>query len=119
MLEILEERKSSTVLDEQRDLMSNWIHASMAGDKSSGKEPTLTQREILGNVFTFLIAGTILFLNSSRTDPRQKGTKPRRIPSLLHWPYCQFTKRNKRSSISTSTLWYLRAAFPYVTRAFV
>jgi cytochrome P450 len=62
MLEMLEERKSSTELDERRDLMSNWIRASIAGEKSAGKESALTQRDILGNVFTFLVAGTLLAL---------------------------------------------------------
>ena len=62
MLEMLEERKSSTVLDEKKDLMSNWIHASMTGDNSAGKEAKLNEREILGNVFTFLVAGTVLAL---------------------------------------------------------
>jgi hypothetical protein len=59
MLEMLEERKSSTVLDERRDLMSNWIRGSMGGDKSAGKEPVFSQRDILGNIFTFLVAGIV------------------------------------------------------------
>ena len=59
---MLEERKSCTVLDERRDLMSNWIRASMAGERSAGKEPALTQEDILGNVFVFLIAGALLVL---------------------------------------------------------
>lgn len=84
MLEMLEERKSSTILDEKRDLMSNWIHASMAGEESTGKEPSLTREDILGNMFTFLVAGTHLALVSLRTDLRQKGTKPRRILLLSH-----------------------------------
>ena len=42
--------------------MSNWIHASMAGEKSVGKEPTLNQRDILGNIFVFLVAGALLAL---------------------------------------------------------
>ena len=62
MLEMLDERKSSTVLDERRDLMSNWIHASMAEERSVGKEPSLTQQDILGNMFIFLIAGALLAL---------------------------------------------------------
>ena len=62
MLEMLEERKCSTASDEKRDLMSNWIHASMAGEKSVGKEPTLNQRDILGNIFVFLVAGALLAL---------------------------------------------------------
>jgi cytochrome P450 len=69
MLEMLEERKSSTVLDEKRDLMSNWIHASKAGEESAAKEPSLTQQDILGNIFTFLVAGTLLVLVSLSTDP--------------------------------------------------
>ena len=60
MLEMLEERKSSTVLDEKRDLMSNWIHASMTEERSVGKESALTQEDILGNIFIFLIAGALL-----------------------------------------------------------
>ena len=48
--------------------MSNWIHASMSGGNSAANEPSLTQQDILGNVFTFLIAGTLLALVSLRTD---------------------------------------------------
>ena len=62
MLEMLEERESSTVSDEKRDLMSNWVHASMAGERSVGKEPTLNQQDILGNIFVFLIAGALFAL---------------------------------------------------------
>lgn len=64
MLEMIEERKSSTALDERRDLMSNWIHASMTEDKSAGKEAKLNQQEILGNIFVFLVAGTVIPLVS-------------------------------------------------------
>ncbi|SRR5258706_13499482 len=73
MLEMLEERKSSTVLDEKRDLMSNWIHASMAGGNSIGKEPKLNQRDILGNIFVFLVAGALLALVFPCTDLWKKG----------------------------------------------
>ena len=59
---MIEERESSTVLDEKRDLMSSWIRASMTGDKSAGKDATLTQRDILGNIFVFLVAGTVISL---------------------------------------------------------
>ena len=59
---MIEERQSTTVLDEKKDLMSNWIHASMTEEKSAGKEPALTQQDILGNIFVFLIAGALLVL---------------------------------------------------------
>ena len=82
MLEMLEERKSSTVLDEKRDLMSNWIRASMAEERSLGKVSALSQQDILGNVFIFLIAGALLlvlvFSLYVLIDPSKKGTKLRR-----------------------------------------
>lgn len=77
MLEMIEERKTSTGLDEKRDLMSNWIHASMGADRSGGKEPTLTEREILGNIFTFLVAGGVAIVPfiyiTFETDLGEKG----------------------------------------------
>ena len=120
MLEMIEERKSSTVSDEKRDLMSNWIHASMAGGKSVGKEPTLDQRDILGNIFVFLIAGALLALVFIPcTDLSKKDMKLRHILWLLHWRCCQFIKTSKRSSTNTSALWCLRVAFLYGTGVFV
>jgi len=53
MLEMIEERKSSAVLEERRDLLSNLIRASL--DSQKGFE--FTHRDLLGNVFVFMLAG--------------------------------------------------------------
>ena len=84
--------------------MSNWIHASMAGEKWTGKELSLTQQDILGNMFIFLIAGRFLALVSLSTDLWHKGTKLRRILLHPHWRCCPFIKTSKRNSTSTSAL---------------
>ena len=56
MLEMIENRKDSVVLEERRDLMSNMIRASM--EKSAPqKDFTFTHRDLLGNIFVFLVAG--------------------------------------------------------------
>ena len=115
MLEMIDERKTATVLDEKKDLMSNWIHASMAEEKSAGKEPALTQQDILGNIFVFLIAGAFVVLVLPSINPWKKGTKLRRILWLRHWRCCLYITTSKRSSTSTFALWCLRVVFLYVT----
>ena len=56
MLEMIENRKGSAVLEERRDLMSNMIRASME-ESTPQKDFTFTRRDLLGNIFVFLIAG--------------------------------------------------------------
>jgi len=56
----------------------------MAGEKSTGKEPSLTQQGILANVFIFLIASRFLAFVSLSTNLWYKGTKLRRILLLPH-----------------------------------
>ena len=56
MLEMIENRKGSAVLEERRDLMSNMIRASME-ETAPQKDLTFTQRDLLGNIFNFLVAG--------------------------------------------------------------
>jgi len=58
MLEMIEDRKGSAVLEERRDLMSNLIRASMEkGDPR--KEFNFTPRDVVGNIATFLVAGKL------------------------------------------------------------
>ena len=59
MVEMIEERKSSAVLEERRDLLSNLIRASLEKDESQ-KDVEFTHRDLLGNIFVFLIAGKLL-----------------------------------------------------------
>ena len=56
MLEMIESRKGSVVLDERRDLMSNMIRASME-KTAPQKDFHFTHRDLLGNIFVFLVAG--------------------------------------------------------------
>ena len=56
MLEMIENRKGSAVLEERQDLMSNMIRASMR-ETGPQKDFTFTRRDLLGNIFVFLIAG--------------------------------------------------------------
>jgi len=58
MLEMIEERKSSAVLEERRDLLSNLIQASLETNDSQ-KGFDFTHRDLLGNVFAFLLAGML------------------------------------------------------------
>ena len=59
MLEMIEERKGSAVLEERRDLLSNLVRASLEnGDPQ--KDLEFTHRDLLGNIFLFLIAGELL-----------------------------------------------------------
>ena len=55
---MVEDRKGSAVLEERRDLMSNLIRASME-DTVTQKDFTFTHRDLLGNIFIFLLAGRL------------------------------------------------------------
>jgi len=56
MLEMIENRKGAAILEERRDLMSNMIRASI--EKSDPqKDFNFTHRDLLGNIFIFLVAG--------------------------------------------------------------
>ena len=59
MVDMIEERKSSAVLEERRDLLSNLIRASLEKDESQ-RDVEFTHRDLLGNIFVFLIAGKLL-----------------------------------------------------------
>ena len=54
---MIETRKSSPVLEERRDLMSNLIRASM--EKCVPQEFDFTPRDLLGNISIFLVAGKL------------------------------------------------------------
>jgi hypothetical protein len=56
MLEMVEGHKSSAVLEDRRDLMANLIRASLM-EKGARKDFEFTHRDLLGNIFIFLIAG--------------------------------------------------------------
>ena len=53
MLEMIEERKGS---EGRRDLLTNLVHASMEKN-SSQNEIKFTHRDLLGNIFIFMVAG--------------------------------------------------------------
>jgi cytochrome P450 len=57
MLEMIEERKGSAVL-ERRDLLSNLVQASMEKDNSQ-TDFKFTHRDLLGNIFIFMLAGKL------------------------------------------------------------
>jgi cytochrome P450 len=59
MSEMIEERKSSAVLEERRDLLSNLVRAS-SEKNDSPKDIEFTHRDLLGNIFVFLVAGELL-----------------------------------------------------------
>ena len=56
MLEMIEERNGFVALEGRRDLLTNLIHASMETNDSQ-KDFKFTNRDLLGNVFMFLLAG--------------------------------------------------------------
>jgi cytochrome P450 len=58
MLEMIEDRKGSAVLEEKRDILSNLIKASM-GEAAPRKDFDFTHRDLLGNIFAFLVAGKL------------------------------------------------------------
>jgi len=58
MFEMIEDRKGSAVLEERRDLLSNLIRASMEKSDSE-KDFEFTHRDLLGNIFVFLLAGKL------------------------------------------------------------
>ena len=60
---MIEDRKGSAVL-ERKDLLSNLIRASM-GTSDSQKGFEFTHRDLLGNIFFFLLAGKLF---ASRTS---------------------------------------------------
>ena len=60
---MIEDRKSSAVLEERRDLLSNLIRASIEKSGSPG-DFEFTHRDLLGNIFIFLLAGE-LFASST------------------------------------------------------
>jgi len=65
MLEMVEERKGCAAIEERQDLLSNLIRASL--DKNnSRKDFEFTHRDLLGNIFVFLVVGKLL--GSSTAD---------------------------------------------------
>ena len=66
MLEMIEDRKGSAVLEERQDLMSNLIRASME-KTAPQKDFDFTPRDLLGNIFIFLVAGALLDASYSRS----------------------------------------------------
>jgi cytochrome P450 len=78
MLDMIEERKSSAVLDERRDLLSNLIRASL--DSQKGFE--FTHRDLLGNVFVFMLAGE-LSASKTRDFPLSCGRGHETTASVL------------------------------------
>ena len=68
MLEMIEERKGSALLEDKQDLMSNLIRASMMkSEKSvSRKDFDFTHRDLLGNIFVFLFAGELFRFHHQR-----------------------------------------------------
>ena len=59
MLEMIEDRKASVVLEERKDLLSNLIRASTENNYSQRKDFDFTHRDLLGNIFVFLLAGKL------------------------------------------------------------
>ena len=57
MLEMIETRKGSATLEERQDLLSNLIRTSMEKSDSQHEDFELTHRELLGNIYIYLIAG--------------------------------------------------------------
>lgn len=66
MLEMVEDRRGAAVLEERQDLMSNLIRASMEKNNSH-KDFNFTHRDLLGNIFIFLVAGMLFRSHSVRT----------------------------------------------------
>jgi len=64
MLEMIEDRKGSVVLEERRDLLSNLVRASMEKSDSE-KDVEFTHRDLLGNMFIFLLAGKLFASSTS------------------------------------------------------
>ena len=64
MLEMIEDRKGSAVLEERRDLLSNLIRASMEKSDSE-KDFEFTHRDLLGNMFIFMLAGKLFASSTS------------------------------------------------------
>jgi len=60
MLEMIEARKGSAVLEERRDLLSNLIRASMENNLSQRRDFEFTHRDLLGNIFIFLLGSKLL-----------------------------------------------------------
>ena len=56
MLEMVEQRKSSAASEGRRDLLTNLVHASMESNDSQ-KDFKFTHRDLLGNIFIFMLAG--------------------------------------------------------------
>ena len=56
MLEMIEQRKGSAASEGRRDLLTNLVHASMENNDSQ-KDVKFTHRDLLGNIFVFLLAG--------------------------------------------------------------
>jgi hypothetical protein len=67
MMEMIEDRKGSTVLEERRDLLTNLIHASME-NSGPGKGSEFTHRDLLGNIFVFLFAGRLFHFRYLRSS---------------------------------------------------
>jgi hypothetical protein len=62
MVEMIEARKGSMVLEERQDLLSNLIRASMEKDVRK----MFTHRDLLGNIFIFQLAGTLFRVRPHR-----------------------------------------------------
>jgi cytochrome P450 len=57
---MIEDRKGSAVLEEKQDILSNLIKASMGKDVPR-KDFDFTHRDLLGNIFIFLLAGKLSY----------------------------------------------------------
>ena len=82
MLEMIEDRKTSAVLEERRDLMSNLIRASMEKNGLQ-KDFDFTHRDLLGNIFIFLVAGKLFRLRYLRLFALNYGKGHETTASVL------------------------------------
>jgi cytochrome P450 len=64
MVEMIEDRKTSTDLEERRDILSNLIRASLEKTVPQ-KDFEFGHRDLLGDIFIFLFAGKLFGFQSS------------------------------------------------------
>ena len=77
MLEMIEDRKASAVLEERRDLLSNLVQASVEKNDPQQKdfEFEFTHRDLLGNIFLFMLAGKLFRFQYSIPLSSARGYK--------------------------------------------
>jgi cytochrome P450 len=120
MVEMVENRKGSAVLEDRRDLMSNMISASMENGAPQ-KDFHFTQRDLLGNIFIFLVAGKRVSFPLLHIFPLNNIRGHETTASVLASAMALLATHQEEQEelLNIFDLWFLMDVFPYVEAVFI